>query len=285
MDIKIVTDSSCDLPLEYYKKYDIKVIPLYITQDDNIYREDLDISSEEVYTRMKNGENFHTSQISYGEFYNNFLELINKKTPFIHLSFSSGLSGTYETAKLAETNLKKEYPNAEFEVVDTKSTTNGLGLVVYLIAQEIENGASLKELHNKVIQMSKNIEHIYSVPTLEYFYRGGRLKRSEAIIGNILNICPILDLDENGGLQPYEKVRGTKKLKKRVIEIIKERGENLSDQIITIAYADDLKKGEEYKKAIIEMIKPKDVFLVPMSPVIGVHAGPGCINISFFSKW
>jgi len=150
MNVKIITDSACDILAADQRLYDIEKIPVYVTEDEKAYRDVIDITAELVYENMRKGVRYKTSQIPYGNFIRRFEELILEEQAFIYLGFSSGLSGTYQAAALAERDLKEKYPEATFEVVDTKAVYHGLGFIVYEAAKAAQNHETMDELMKRI---------------------------------------------------------------------------------------------------------------------------------------
>lgn len=285
MRIKIITDSACDIMETDQQKFDIEIIPVYVVEDQKTYRDGIDISSEVVCDNMRKGVRYKTSQIPYGDFYQRFEELISEKQPFIYLAFSSGLSGTYQAAALAERDLKEKYPEAIFKVVDTKAVCYGLGHIVYGAARAAAEGCGIDELIKRIDYYSDHIKHVFTVTDLQYLYRGGRLNKGTAIIGNMLNINPLLEVSKSGELQQLDKVRGEKKLVKKMVDYLEENGHQLEQQTIGISHADNPELVELFVKMASRRFNTDRFKIVSLGPTVLTHSGPGTVAVFFFDEW
>ncbi|HLR21470.1 MAG TPA: DegV family protein [Tissierellaceae bacterium] len=286
MNIKILSDSACDLPQELIDKYDIDILPLIVTKDGKEYLEEIDISSDEVYKGMRNGEVYKTAQIPANTFQNKFEEYAKSGRKVIYLAFSSGLSGTYQTSLLVKDNVMEQYPDLDLEIIDTKAASGGFGSIVLRVAKLAKEGKSKKELIDAANLYINTIRHIFTVDNIEYLFRGGRVTRTQAFIGGILNIKPILHVDEKGKLVPLEKVRGKSKLLKRMLQLIEEetKGVNLKDQTIIITHGDDLKTASKMKELIKEKFGVEKFIINTIGATIGAHSGPGTLAVYFYNQ-
>lgn len=267
------------------QKFDIEIIPIYVVEDQKTYRDGIDISSEVVCDNMRKGVRYKTSQIPYGDFYQRFEELISEKQPFIYLAFSSGLSGTYQAAALAERDLKEKYPEAIFKVVDTKAVCYGLGHIVYGAARAAAEGTGIDELIKRIDYYSDHIKHVFTVTDLQYLYRGGRLNKGTAIIGNMLNINPLLEVGKTGELQQLDKVRGEKKLVKKMLDYLEENGDQLEQQTIGISHADNPELVELLVKMATRRFNTDRFKIVALGSTVLTHSGPGTVAVFFFDEW
>lgn len=285
MTIKIITDSACDILESDQQKFDIEIIPVYVVENETTYRDGIDISSEVVCDNMRKGVRYKTSQIPYGDFYKRFEELISMNQPFIYLAFSSGLSGTYQAAALAERDLNEKYPAAIFKVVDTKAVCYGLGHIVYGAAKAAAEGASMDELMKRINYYIDHVKHVFTVTDLQYLYRGGRLNKGTAIIGNMLNINPLLEVSKTGELQQIDKVRGEKKLIKKMVDYLETNGDQIKKQTIGISHADNLELVELFVKMAGKRFDTDRFKIVPLGSTVLTHSGPGTLAVFFFDEW
>lgn len=283
MTVRIITDSACDLPKNIIDEYDIHVIPILVYLEDKEYLDGETLDPIELYNNMRNGKVYKTAQIPPATFKEVFLEYAKKNESVIYVAFSSGLSGTYQSALMAKNEVLEEYPDFDLEVIDTKCASVGFGLVVYKAAQMAKEGKSKEEIVNIVNFYSQHMEHIFTVDDLEYLYRGGRVSRTAAFVGSLLNIKPILDV-EDGKLVPIEKVRGRKKVLKRMIEIMEERGVDLSNQVIGINHGDDLEGAKKLEDMIRERFGCKEFIVNIVGCAIGAHSGPGTLSVFFLNE-
>ncbi|WP_405103246.1 DegV family protein [Oceanobacillus sp. FSL H7-0719] len=285
MNVKIVADSACDLSKEHYNEYDIEMIPLNVHLDDKAYADVKEINPKSIYDAMRAGKAPKTSQPVPEAFKSIFTEYAEKNEPLVYVSFSSELSGTYQSAKIMEEIVKQDYPDAPIHIIDTKCASIGYGLVVLYVAKLAKNGASVKEIVEAANYQAEHMEHIFTVDDLEYLYRGGRVSKTSAFIGGLLNIKPILNV-EDGKLVPIEKLRGSKKVLKRMLELMDERGSDFKNQIIGISHGDDLERAEALSELIQEKygVEKNNIVIELVGSVIGAHSGPGTLALFFSDK-
>ncbi|HHT50650.1 MAG TPA: DegV family protein [Eubacteriaceae bacterium] len=283
MSIQIIVDSGSDLPKEFTEKNNIKVVPLYVNIGDEEYLDGITIDSLELFNNMRKGAVYKTSQVSIKTFKEVFTQYAKENKKCIYISFSSELSGTYQASVMARREVLEEYPDFDIDVIDTKAASYGCGLIIKHVVELVNKGKTKPEILEALQFFINHIEHIFTVDSLEYLFRGGRVSRSSAFVGGLLNIKPILNM-EDGKLIPLEKVRGRKKVIKRMVDIMEERGEDLANQTIGITHGDDLETAELFKELIQERFGTKDFVITMIGAVIGAHAGPGTIAIFFFNK-
>ncbi|GGA73849.1 DegV family protein [Ornithinibacillus halotolerans] len=283
MSIKIMADSASDLTKNYFTEYDMEMVSLTVHLDDKDYVDGINITPKNVFDAMRKGASPKTSQVSPQTFKNIFTEYAQSKQPLLYLAFSSELSGTYQTAKMMEQEVKEEYPDADITVIDTKCASIGYGLVVLQAAKMAKAGKSKEEIIEEASKQALHMEHIFTVDDLEYLKRGGRVSKTAAFVGSLLNIKPILHV-EQGKLIPLEKMRGTKKLLGRMVELMEERGGNFENQVIGISHGDDLERAEKLAEMIKEKFGAKEFLIEYVGSAIGAHAGPGTIALFFLNK-
>ncbi|MCH1625842.1 DegV family protein [Ferdinandcohnia quinoae] len=283
MTVKILTDSGSDLPLQFFNDGNVTLIPLVVNLDGQAYEDLTSIQPKEVYDAMRNGKAPTTSQVSPARFKELFTNLAKENQPAIYIAFSSELSGTYQTAVMMKTEVEEEFQNLDLTIIDTKCASLGEGLVVKAAAELAAKGGTKEEIIELVKFYSTHMEHIFTVDNLEYLARGGRISKASAFVGGLLNIKPILNV-EDGKLIPLEKIRGKKKVNKRILEIMEERGVDLSKQTIGISHGDVEDEALELKRLFEEKFGCKSVYINYVGAVIGSHSGPGTIAIFFLNK-
>ncbi|MGM9927245.1 MAG: DegV family protein [Bacillus sp. (in: firmicutes)] len=283
MAVHILADSACDLPASYFEENGCTFIPLNVRLKGQDYKDGLTIQSTTVYEAMRNGEAPKTSQVSPEFFLETFKELAAKNQPAIYIAFSSELSGTYQTAVMIKEQVKEEYPNFDLDIIDSKCASLGLGLVVKKAVTLAQTGASKETIINNIKFNCQHMEHLFTVDNLDYLARGGRISKTSAFFGGLLNIRPLLHVD-SGKLIPLEKLHGKKKLMKRTLELMKERGVQLDKQTIGISHGDDLKAALEWKEAISKEFGTTSFEIEVVGSVVGAHSGPGTIAIFFQNK-
>lgn len=285
MAIKILSDSACDLPNEIIEEYNIDILPIILVKDDEEYKDKVTIQPEKVYNDMRNGEMYKTAQIPPQMFNDKFREYAKNGESVIYIAFSSGLSGTYQTSLFVKESIKEQYPAFDLEIIDTKAASGGFGLIVYQAAKLAKEGKSKEEIIKAIEFYKENIEHIFTVDDIEYLFRGGRVSRTQAFVGGLLNIKPVLHVDD-GKLVPIEKVRGKNKVFKTMLELMEKRSQkaNLKDQIIGITHGDDLEGALKLKELIVEKYGVEEFMINVIGASIGAHSGPGTIALFFLRE-
>ncbi|WP_419883408.1 DegV family protein [Peribacillus sp. B-H-3] len=283
MTIQILTDSASDLPMSFYKENQVTFIPLQVNLDGEVYEDVKGIQPEDVFEAMRSGKTPKTSQASPEVFESIFKEIAESGRTAIYIAFSSELSGTYQTAVMVRNLVKEEYPGLDLEIIDSKCASLGGGLVVESAARLALNGADKEEIMSDITFHIEHMEHLFTVDNLEYLARGGRISKASALVGGLLNIKPLLHV-EDGRLVPLEKLRGKKKLLKRVIELMHERGEGLENQTVAISHGDDLETALEWKQSIEEEFGTTHFIINTIGAAIGAHSGPGTIALFFLNK-
>ena len=286
MSVKILSDSACDLPEEIIEEYKIEILPIVVIKDDEEYLDKVTIDPKKMYDDMRNGKVYKTAQISLSMFEEKFDEFAKKEESVIYIAFSSGLSGTYQTSVMVRDSLKEKYPNIDIDIIDSRSASVGFGLLVEKAARMANSGKSKEEILKMLNFYVEHIEHIFTVDNIEYLFRGGRVSRTQAFVGGLLNIKPILDMPKDGTLQPREKVRGHAKVLKRMIEIMDERGKDadLKNQTIGINHGDDIEGAMKLKSMIEEKYGCTKFVINIIGCAIGAHSGPGTLSIFFLNE-
>lgn len=285
MAIKILSDSACDLSKEIIEEYNIDILPIILNKGDNEYLDNVTITPEEVYEGMRNGEMYKTAQIPPNMFNEKFLEYAKNGDSVIYIAFSSGLSGTYQTSLFVRESILEEYPDLDLSIVDTKAASGGFGLIVLQAAKLAKEGKSKEEILKAVEFYKENMEYIFTVDDIEYLFRGGRVSRVQAFVGGLLNIKPILNV-EDGKLVPIEKVRGRQKVFKAMLDMMEERAKNadLKEQLICITHGDDLEGALKLKELIQEKFGAESFIINIIGAAIGAHSGPGTIALFFMKE-
>lgn len=281
--MRIFADSACDLPKSFYETNPVTLIPLRVQIEDEEYLDVVTINPKEVYDAIRQGKQPKTSQASPEQFLSHFEELALSGEEGIYIAFSSELSGTHNTAVMIREQLKDEYPQLNLTIIDTKCASLGYGLLVKEALRLKNAGESLTRIEEMIRFKAEHMEHLFTVEDLDYMARGGRVSKASAFIGGLLNIKPLLHVEE-GKLVPIEKLRGRKKVLKRIIELMEERGERLHEQTIAISHADDEAFALEMKSMIEEAFKPVHVEVYMIGSAIGAHTGPGTLSVFFANQ-
>ncbi|MDR9746998.1 DegV family protein [Paenibacillus taichungensis] len=276
--VAIVTDSTADIPEELIHKYGIHVVPLRVLFGEEAYADGVDLTSEQFYAKLEKVSVLPTtSQPSPTDFMNIYNTLLDEdpERPIVSIHLSSGMSGTYQSALLGKSLLERE---GDITVLDSKSASYGYGLLVVQAAELAEQGKSAAEIAAAVAAMQQSRKLFFLVDTLEYLQKGGRIGKAAAILGTLLNIKPILSIDEEGVIYAVEKVRGHKKAMARIIELFQQ---DLAGQRVNLAVGHTA--DPESAIACAEQLRGhftlNEVVYTNIGAVIGSHVGPGVIAI------
>lgn len=281
--MRLFADSASDLPKEFFEKEQVVLFPLRVHIGDEDYEDIRTINSKKVYDAIRNKVRPKTSQVSPDEMFNAFEKLAKDGEEGFYIAFSSELSGTYSTAVMVSNQVREEYPDLKLTILDTKAASLGYGLLVKEAVRLRSKGEPLNEIVEQIRFMTDHLESLFTVEDLDYMAKGGRISKGSAFVGGLLNIKPLLHVEE-GKLVPIEKLRGRKKVLKRMIEVMKERGEHLEKQVIAISHGDDLEFANALKSEIEEQFHPVNVEVHMIGSVIAAHTGPGTLAVFFFNK-
>ncbi len=278
--VKIITDSVCDIPPEYIQKYNISVLPLKIFFNETVFTDGVDINSEYMFKRlMETGEFPKTSQVTPQEFVLEFEKAFEKYDEIICITMSSVLSGTNNSAIAA----KKQLTGKNIHVIDSKGVTLGMGLIVIEAAKMAINNAEIENILKRINHMTKNMEYLLILDTLEYLYKGGRISKTQYLISNLLNIKVILTV-KDGELIAKDKVRGRKKAVKYISDYIAKNNYDLDDKIIGINHANDPEYMAELEKCILNLYKPKEIIRSKVGCTVAAYSGLSAIALYFVKE-
>ncbi|PZM66065.1 DegV family protein [Paenibacillus dendritiformis] len=282
--VRILTDSAIDLPRSVVEELNITVLPIIVTLDQNQYEDGVTIQPKQMFNGMRQGQVYKTSQVPMERFQQTFTAIAESGEEAIYIAFSSELSGTYASSRMMLDMVKDDYPDAAIDIIDSKCASMGFGLVAEQAARWAAEGMSRERLVSKVRALASGLEHVFTVDDLEYLYRGGRVSKSSAVIGGLLNIKPVLHV-EDGKLIPVDKVRGRKKSIQRLADLMEQRA-NLEDkdQLIGIAHGDDTEAMEMLKQIINDRFGMHNIMTGSIGCAIGAHSGPGTLALFFRSR-
>lgn len=279
MGIKIITDSCSDLPQEILEEYNIKVIPLEIRFDDKSFLDGIDLTKNQFYAMMKEHKKLpKTSSPSPQQFINEFE---GPEENILVITISSGLSGTYNSALIAKEIYEKENKNKKIHVIDSLSASVGEGLIVLKAAQMASNGMEIDELADYLRKCAQEGQVFFLLDTLENIIKGGRIGKVTGQIATLLSIKLIMKSDGNGIVDLAEKIRGSNRSFKRLVDIIGENCTNIENKILAIAHANCHSKALEFKAMVEEKYKFKEIIISTIGAAIGTYSGEGGILISF----
>lgn len=281
--MRIFTDSGCDLSQSYLEQNKIDFFSLRVELDGQDYLDIVDIKPQQIYDAIKEKKQPKTSQVSPEQFMRGFEDAAKNGEESIYYAFTSALSGTYNTAVMIAEQVREQYPNFKLHIIDTRAASMGQGLIVQEAVRLRDAGASIEEIVERTTAFAQHTEHLFTVDDLEHLARGGRLSKGSAMIGGLLNIKPILNVEE-GKLVPVDKVRGRKRAIKRMIELMEERGGDFTNKKVGICHSLDEELRAEMEAAITERFQPKEIYSTVIGAVIGSHVGLGCVGVFFTNK-
>jgi DegV family protein with EDD domain len=283
-DYVLSTDSCCDLPRELVDSLDIVVLEFPFTLDGEQHFDDLGVSMPpaEFYGRMREGSAPTTAQVPMHAFLGAFRSAAESGVAVLHLSFSSGLSGTYDAALLARDAVVSEFPGAEIRVLDTLSASAQQGFLVLEAARRRESGLAIDELEAWVLGNMQSMNAYFTIETLEALRRGGRVHDWAAAAGTMLDVKPILRVNGRGELVVDRAVRGRKKSLRALADIFAKRAVDTETRTVVVAHADSAVDAAALEALLRERVEIEQVLTFDVGPVIGSHTGPGMVAALFW---
>lgn len=285
-DFKIMTDNTADLPEEYKKKYDIGCLFLPYTMEGITYTGKNRMETKAFYDRMRAGILSVTSQVNPEEAKEAWRSMSGECQEILYLAFSSGLSGTYNSCRLAAMELMEECPQLTIRVVDSLCASLGEGLFVQKAVELRSAGKSMQETADWLEAHKLNFVHVFTVDDLNHLYRGGRVSRAAAILGTVAGIKPILHVDEAGHLVPVFKVRGRKKALLSLVDYMEQHMGRFREKndVIFISHGDCPEDAEFVRDEVKRRYGVKRFLIHPVGPTIGAHSGPGTVALFFMGE-
>ncbi|MGJ9381969.1 DegV family protein [Salipaludibacillus sp. CF4.18] len=275
--VKIVTDSTLDLPMDIIKKLDITIVPLTVTIDGESYLDGIDISSSEFSKMLVNAKDVPgSSQPSTGQFLEVYDRLGKDGNPIISIHMTSGMSGTFNSAKTAS-----EMTDLDVTVVDSNFISVALGFQVREAAEMALKGANVQEILDRLEQVRKNSSLYIMVDTLEYLAKGGRIGRGRALLGSLLKIKPIASLDD-GVYTPINKVRTYMQMIKFMKKKFEEETSGKIVKGVGIAQIEAKELAIQLRDALSQMTDFEDIFIIETTPIVSTHTGPGALALMYF---
>ena len=278
-DYVITVNSTVDLQKEWLQERSVPVIPLKYTIDNETYTDMEGLSAKEFFAKIREGKMATTSQINPEEAKAQLEPFLKEGKDVLHLGFSSGLSGTYNSMRIAGEELKEEYPDAKIIVIDTLCACLGEGLLLYKALQVKESGKTIEETAKWVEENKLHICHNVTVDDLFHLHRGGRISKASAVLGSVVQIKPIIHMDENGKLQVIGKERGRKKSLNKIVDMAVEQIKGWDNDIAMITHGDCLEDAEYVAKLVREKLGIENILINNIGTVIGSHTGPGVVAV------
>lgn len=280
----ITTDSNADLPASYLQAHDISVISLSYTINGSTFDDSHPLPVEEFYALMRKGAMPTTAQVNPLAAQAVFRRLLTQYDNILHIAFSSGLSGSYQNAAIAAQEVLADYPGKKIIVVDSLCASLGQGLLVHKAIELRDKGQSLEDAAAWVEANKLHICHNFTVDDLNHLYRGGRVSKTTAMFGSMLNVKPVLHVDDEGHLIPVGKVRGRKKSLDALVDRMAERIEGYDNPVVFISHGDCLSDAEYVRDQVRARFGIEEFLIHFVGPSIGAHSGPGTVALFFMGS-
>ena len=280
----ILTDSSADLGDDLVRQLEVQVLPLSFTLEQQTYHnypDNREMEPHAFYQKLRDGAVATTSAVNVSQ-YTEFLEpLLQAGRDVLILAFSSGLSATYNSSVIAVQELAEKYPERKLYTVDTLCASLGQGLLVYLAARERDSGKTIEEVRDWAEANKLSICHQFTVDDLHFLKRGGRISATTAVVGSMLQIKPVLHVDNEGHLINIAKARGRQASLKALVDKMEKTAIDPAHQTVFISHGDCLEDAQMVADLVKERLGVPEVYLNPIGPVIGAHAGPGTVALFY----
>lgn len=280
MTFKILTDSTADLPESWALKNDVQILGLTIQLDGTTYETvgDKKLTSEQLLSKMEAGSQPTTSQINVGQFEDIFRRYAEVGMPVLYIAFASVLSGTYQSAVMARDMALEDFPEAVIQIIDTKAASMGEGILVMKAVEAKAAGQSLEQVVALIKSLVPKVKTYFLVDDLNHLMRGGRISKTAALMGSLVNIKPVIAVKGDGRLDSVAKVRGKKKAQ---TEVVRMTLEDIIDPRVVIAYAgaDSQEVAQVLKNQLLASEQVNEVLILPLGPVISTHTGPGTLGL------
>lgn len=284
MDFQIITDSCCDFPTPMYSQLGLTFVPLTVEFRGNTFDDKNDDTLKDMYQGLRAGEVAKTSAVNPSRWSQAMEKALAAGKDVLVLAFSSGLSTTYQSAVIAAEELKDAYPDRKIQVIDTLCASMGQGLLVWYACKKRDEGLSLDEVAQWVLDNRPHLCHWFTVDDLMYLKRGGRISAATALVGTMLQIKPLLHVDDEGHLINMTKTRGRKAAIDAMVKKAQELGAGYDNSTMFISHGDCLSDAEYLSRQLKEKCGVKDVVISYVGAVIGSHSGPGTLALFFLGS-
>lgn len=280
-NIQIICDTMNDVPKEIVEKYNIEILPATIVFDGIEYKAGVDIEGDEFYKMLRSSNSMPTtSQVTYATFKDTFEKYLNEGKKILYLSGSSAASGTYQSAMIAKNDIESD----DIHIFDTYSLCIGGGMLITEAAIMAQESNDIDYIINKLNEYKEKVEVYFSVDSLDYLHKGGRISGTKATIGTILNIKPILKI-EDGVVKQKTQVRGSKKIIPTLIEQLKlQVGDDFSDKEVYVGYGDDIEECNKFVEKVKNELSPKSVRIFQIGACVACHSGPDVFGLACLNK-
>ena len=284
MDFQIITDSCCDFPTPMYGQLGLTFVPLTVEFRGNTFDDKNDDTLKDMYQGLRAGEVAKTSAVNPSRWSQAMEKALAVGKDVLVLAFSSGLSTTYQSAVIAAEELKDAYPDRKIQVIDTLCASMGQGLLVWYACKKRDEGLSLDEVAQWVLDNRLHLCHWFTVDDLMYLKRGGRISAATALVGTMLQIKPLLHVDDEGHLINMTKTRGRKAAIDAMVKKAQELGAGYDNSTMFISHGDCLSDAEYLSRQLKEKCGVKDVVISYVGAVIGSHSGQGTLALFFLGS-
>ena len=276
--IKLFTDSAADLPQHYRQRYDIGVVPLSVVFGDEEFKDGVTLMPADFWARLEKAKELpSTNQVNPNDFVEAFAPHLQDGQTVLYIGISAKLSGTLQSARLAKELLETE----KIHIFDSRSASIGETLLLITAGEMIEHGHSLEEILQQLEQDREESFTYFIIDSLTHLVKGGRLSRTQGLVGSVLNIKPILQITRQGTIEVADKVRSTKKALQTMVNKAKERNIDLSKKRVAIVHTWGAETIPELRELVVQELAPKEIVEGLIGPTIGTHAGPGGIALFF----
>lgn len=284
---RLLTGSTADLPGSYYTEHDILVLPYPYTIGDHAYVDDPQqpCDMEAFYQAMREGSMPTTSNVNQASILAAVQPVFDAGQDVVYITFTSGLTSTYQNAVMVKEYLREAYPDRTLYLVDSRCASIGQGVLVKQAVEWKESGMGAQELCEKLDELKFRIHHLITVNDLDHLYRGGRISKTSATVGKLISVKPILIINHEGQIVPYEKVNGRRKSIKRLFEKARDLSVGIREQgPIHIVHGGCRKEAEKLAQMLREQLGVKQISISYIGPVIGAHTGPDMLAVVFLGN-
>lgn len=278
-DYIITVNSTVDVPKEWLEERNVPFIPLKYTIDGETYKDMMGLSPKEFFQKLREGKMSVTSQINPGEAKEALEPFLKEGKDVLHLAFSSGLSGTCSSMRLAAAELKEEYPDRKVIVVDTLCACLGEALLLYYVLKRKKEGMSIEEAAAWAEANKLHVCHNVTIDDLHHLQRGGRVSKTAAVVGTMVQIKPMIHMDNEGKLQVIGKERGRKKSLNKIVDRAVEQYKGWENDIVMITHGDCIEDAQYVAKLVREKMGIDNILVNNIGTVIGSHTGPGVVAV------
>ena len=283
----IITDSSCDLPDSLVKELELEVLPLSFIMDGKTYRnysDNREMSPKDFYNKEREGIMATTNAVNVGEATEAIEAVLKQGKDVLVLGFSSGLSTTFNSFQIAAEELAEQYPDRKVYAVDTLCASLGQGMLVYQAAKLRQQGKTMEEVRDWTEENKLRQCHYFTVDDLFFLKKGGRVSAATAVVGTMLQIKPVMHVDNEGHLIKVDTARGRKASLNALVDKVGELGEDPAEQTMFISNSDCAEDAQYVADEIKKRYGTKEIIINSIGPVIGAHTGPGCVALFFMGK-